>query len=172
MTPRSDSTAWVADSGLFIACGRQENTKYTALERFATHNQITFIIPQHVYEELNSAPAQSTPGQIPIDSAITSGWVTVADDLDYTNSTVSTVMDRTRSYIANSSNRSEDQIERADTALAGVAIQLLLQGPASSVCLLTTDADAGQGVVTAIEAAGFTDQITLKDGFELIESIT
>lgn len=67
----SDSRAWVADSGLFIACGRQENTKYTALERFATHNQVTFTIPQQVYEELTGAPAQSTPGQIPIDSAIT-----------------------------------------------------------------------------------------------------
>lgn len=172
MSTPSDSTAWVADSGLFIACGRQENTKYTALERFATHNQITFIIPQQVYEELTGAPAQSTPGQIPIDSAITSGWVTVAEELDYTNSTIATVMDRTRSYITNSSNRPEDQIERADTALAGVAVQLVLQGSAPSVCLVTTDADAGQGVVTAIEAAGFTDQITFKDGFELIESIT
>lgn len=47
-----------------------------------------------------------------------------------------------------------------------------LQRSASSVCFVTTDADAGQGVVTAIEAAGFTDQITFKDGFELIESIT
>ncbi|WP_122091141.1 hypothetical protein [Halalkalicoccus subterraneus] len=172
MTIPPNSKAWVADSGLFIACGRQENTKYIALERFATHNQITFIIPQQVYEELTGAPAQSTPGQIPIDSAIASGWVTVAEDLDYTNSTVSTVLDRTRSYIANSSNRPEDQIERADTTLAGVAVQLLLQGSASSVCLITTDIDAGQGTVTAIEAAGFTDQITLKDGFELIESIT
>lgn len=82
-------------------------------------------------------------------------------------------MDRTRSHIANSSNRPEDQIERADTALAGVAVQLLLQGsaPSPSVCLVTTDTDAGQGVVTAVEAAGFTDQITFKDGFELIESI-
>ncbi len=51
MNTPSDSTAWVADSGLFIACGRQENAKYTALERFATHNKITFVIPQHVYEE-------------------------------------------------------------------------------------------------------------------------
>jgi len=30
-----ESVAWVGDSGLFIACGRQQNNKYTALERFA-----------------------------------------------------------------------------------------------------------------------------------------
>lgn len=33
--PCDDSVVWIADTGLFIACGRQQNNKYTALERFA-----------------------------------------------------------------------------------------------------------------------------------------
>ncbi len=86
-TRTTNKTAWVADSGFFIACGRQENAKYTALEQYATQHGITFIVPRSVYEELGGAPAQSTPGQIPIDSAIQRGWVTVADELDYTDST-------------------------------------------------------------------------------------
>jgi len=51
-----DAVAWVGDSGLFIACGRQQNNKYTALERFARRHDITFVIPQRVYEELGGAP--------------------------------------------------------------------------------------------------------------------
>src|SRR6056297_4075560 len=93
------SVAWIGDSGLFIACGRQQNNKYTALERFARRRDITFVIPQRVYDELGGAPDRSTPGQTPINSAIDAGWVTVADDPDYTNSTVSKVMDTVRGYI-------------------------------------------------------------------------
>ena len=43
--PFQESVAWVADTGVFIACGRQQNTKYTALERFAQRNDLTFVIP-------------------------------------------------------------------------------------------------------------------------------
>ena len=119
------SVGWVADTGLFIACGRQQNNKYTALQRYAQQNDLRFVIPQRVYDELGGAPSRSTPGQTPINSAIDTGWVTVADDPDYTNSTVAKVMDDVRSFIARSSNRDEDQIEKADTALAAVAVELL-----------------------------------------------
>ena len=64
--PFQGSVAWIADSGLFIACGRQQNNKYTALERFAAQNDLTFVIPQRVYDELGGAPDRSTPGQTPI----------------------------------------------------------------------------------------------------------
>lgn len=164
--------AWVADTGLFIACGRQQNTKHTALERFAQRNEITFVIPQRVYGELGGAPEPSTPGQLPITSAIDAGWVTVADDLDYTNPTVATVMDDVRSYIAHAANRPEDQIEKADAALAGVAVQLLEQNDILSVSVVTTDTDAGRGVAKAIETNGFPNRIEIIDGFELVADLT
>ena len=77
-----EPVAWVADTGLFIACGRQQNNKYTALERYARQNDLRFVIPQRVYDELGGAPDRSTPGQTPINSAIDAGWVTVADEPD------------------------------------------------------------------------------------------
>ena len=166
-----ESVAWVADTGLFVACGRQQNNKYTALERFAQRNDLTFVIPQRVYDELGGAPDRSTPGQTPINSAIDAGWVTVADEPDYTNSTVSQVMDDVRSFIARSSNRDEDQIEKADTALAAVAVELL-QGDNEFVCVVTTDVDAGEGVVASLEANGFENRAQFKNGFELIDEIT
>jgi len=166
-----ESVAWVADTGLFIVCGRQQNNKYTALERYAQQNNLRFVIPQRVYDELGGAPDRSTPGQAPINSAIDAGWVTVAGEPDYTNSTVSQVMDDVQSFIARSSNRDEDQIEEADTALAAVAVELL-QIDSEFVCVVTTDIDAGEGVVASLEANGFENRAQFKNGFELINEIT
>ena len=167
-----EDSVWVADTGLFIACGRQQNNKYVALRQFAQRKGISFVIPRRVHEELGGAPDRSTPGRTPINSAIDAGWVTVADELDYSNSTVASVMDDVRTFIARASNRDEDRVEKADTALAGVAAQLLERGDASSVVVVTTDRDAGEGAVRALEADGFDGRIEFKDGFELIEEIT
>jgi len=166
------SVAWVADAGLFIACGRQQHNKYTALERFARQNGITFVIPRRVYDELGGAPERSTSGQTPINSAIDAGWVTVADDPDYTDSTVAQVMDATRRYIAHASKRDEDCVEKADTALAAVAVEYLGTDQYSYVCIVTTDEDAGEGAVSALESNGFENRARFKNGFELIAGIT
>lgn len=166
-----DSVVWIADTGLFIACGRQQNNKYTALERFARRNDLTLVIPQRVYDELGGAPDRSTPGQTPINSAIDAGWVTVADEPDYTNSTVAQVMDDVRQFIAHSSNRDEDNIEKADTALAAIAVEYLDSESADYACIVTTDGDAGEGTVTALEANGFENRIQFKYGFELIDEM-
>ncbi|SDG40414.1 hypothetical protein [Halorientalis regularis] len=169
--PMQEGVVWIADTGLFVACGRQQNNKYTALERFAQRNDLSLVIPQRVYDELGGAPDRSTPGQTPINSAIDAGWVMVADEPDYTNSTVSKVMDDVRTFIAQSSNRREDQIEKADTALAAVAAERLDAGDGEFACVVTTDIDAGEGIVTALSRNGFDDRVQFKNGFELIEEI-
>ncbi|SFC75054.1 hypothetical protein SAMN05444422_12021 [Halobiforma haloterrestris] len=169
--PIEESVVWVADTGLFVACGRQQNNKYTALERFAQRNDLSFVIPQRVYDELGGAPNRSTPGQTPINSAIDTGWVTVAEEPDYTNSTVARVMDDVRTHIAQSSNRREDQIEKADTALAAVAVERLDAGDIEFACIVTTDIDAGEGIVSALSRNGFDERVQFKNGFELIEEI-
>ena len=170
--PSQETVVWVADTGLFIACGRQQNNKYTALQQFVQRNDITLVLPQRVYDELGGAPDRSTPGQTPINSALNDGWVEVADPPDYTNSTVSQVMDGVRGYIARSSNRDEDQIEKADTALAAVAATRLDDGSTEYACIITTDIDAGEGVVAALEENGFEGRVQFKNGFGLIDEIT
>ena len=170
--PMGERALWVVDTGVFIACGRQQNNKYTALERFAQRNDLSFVIPRRVYDELGGAPDRSTPGQTPINSAINAGWVTVAAEPDYTNSTVSQVMDDVRTYIAQSSNRPDDQIEKADTALAAVAAERLDEGDADFAYVVTTDTDAGDGIVSALSRNGFDERAQFRDGFELIEEIT
>lgn len=171
-TTHVENPAWIADTGLFIACGRQHNDKYTALARFAQRHDRTFVIPHRVYDELGGAPDRSTPGETPINTAIDAGWVRVADPLDYANPTVATVMDDVRGYIARASNRDEDTIEKADTALAGLAGQFFDNNEAAYIYLVTTDIHAGEGSVAAVEAAGFDGQIEVVDGSDLIEKIT
>lgn len=170
--PTQKGVIWVADTGLFVACGRQQNNKYAALERFARRNDLSLVIPQRVYDELGGASDRSTPGQTPINSAIDAGWVEVAEEPDYTNSTVSQVMDDVRTFIARSSNRREDQIEKADTALAAVAAERLGADDANFACIVTTDIDAGEGIISALARNGFDGRIRFKNGFELIEEIT
>jgi hypothetical protein len=55
-----ENAVWIADSGVVIACGRQQQNKYTALERFAQRNEILFVISQRVHEELGGAPDRSS----------------------------------------------------------------------------------------------------------------
>ncbi|AWB28675.1 hypothetical protein [Halococcoides cellulosivorans] len=169
--PMGEAVVWIADTGLFVACGRQQNAKYTALEQFARRNDLTFVLPQRVYAELTDAPVRSTPGETPIDDAIAAGWVTVAEEPTYTDGTVARVMDDARRSIAQSSNRRDDQIEKADTALAAVAAERL-SDEAEFASVVTTDVDAGEATVTALAANGFQDRVRFKDGFELIEEIT
>ena len=42
----------IADSGLFVAMGQPSNSRYQAVRRFASRNDITFVLPERVYEEL------------------------------------------------------------------------------------------------------------------------
>ena len=164
------TTAWVADTGLFVACGRRDDEKHVALSRFARRRGIEFVIPRSVHEELGGAPERSTPESVPVDAAIDEGWVRVADP-DYTDPLVLTVMDDARRFIANASNRDEDRIEKADTALAGVAAGLLADGPADAVRLVTTDRDAGEATVAVLDSHGFDEQVEWRDGFELLDDL-
>ena len=46
------SALHIADTGLFVAVGQPSNSRYQAVRRFARRNDITFVLPERVYEEL------------------------------------------------------------------------------------------------------------------------
>jgi hypothetical protein len=81
-------------------------------------------------------------------------------------------MDDVRTFIAQLSNRQEDRIEKADTALAAVAADRLDMGDAEFACVVTTDIGAGEGIVSALSRNGFDGRVQFKNGFELIEEST
>jgi len=66
----------IADTGLFVAMRQPSNSRYQAVRRFARRNDVTFVLPERVYEELTvDDPDVEAP---PIDTAIDEDWATVA----------------------------------------------------------------------------------------------
>lgn len=155
------TTVYLADTGVFVRCGGPDNEKFQRLRRALRQSGISLRIPQRVYDELGGDPvADEYPsGTIPYSDGFKEGWIVVADDLDYTNPLVSTVMDETRRFIANETDRNEDIIEKTDTALVGLAAQLLDTGKADVVVLLTTDKPAGRAAETLLSEHGFRECI-------------
>lgn len=163
------SVAHIADTGLFVAMGRQSNSRYRAVRQFARRKNITFVLPQRVAEELSL----DTPGsrQLAVEDAIEDGWVSVAEPLNFTQPVVSRVMDGIQRYIASADDRPADEIERADAALAALAVQQLNAGAAAEVYIYTTDIAAGEGAETVLASEGFGDSVTFVDGFRFIEDL-
>lgn len=162
----------VADTGLFVALGRPSNARYRAVRRFARRNDVTFVLPERVYEELSVDARDAPDGRAPpVDVAIEEGWTTVAEPLDFSRPIVSEVMDGVRRYIASADDRQADEIERADAALAALAVQRLSAGEASEAYVYTTDVAAGEGAETVLASKGYGDSITFVDGFRFVEDL-
>jgi len=155
------TTVYIADTGIFVRSGGPDNTKYQQLRQAVRQAGVSLLIPQRVYEELGGDPSASEypSGDIPYPDAIEEGWVVVADELDYTNPTVATVMDEARRFIANETERAQDRVEKTDTALLGLAAQLLDTEKADMIVLLTTDKPAGQAAEPLLREHGFRDRI-------------
>ena len=159
----------IADTGLFVAMGQPSNSRYQAVRRFARRNDVTFVLPERVYEELTvDGPDVEAP---PIDAAIDEGWATVAAPLEFSEPVVSRVMDGVQRYIANADDRPADEVERADAALAALAAQHLSAGSAAEVYIYTTDIAAGEGAETVLASERYGDSVTYVNGFRFIEDL-
>lgn len=170
----SDQVAHIVDTCVFVACGRTDNPKFRGLANEAKRRDATFRIPPRVYEELGGDPETDvySSGSLPIESAVQAGWVTVVKSLDYTDPTVSQVMDDARRFIAAETDRSEDSVEKADTAVIGLAVQLLNQGRAKTVIIYTGDQPAGNTATQIIPRYGFdADQIEWIDGNAFVDRL-
>jgi hypothetical protein len=119
---------------------------------------------RRIYKELggDSAADEYPSGNIAYSDGFEEGWIVVADELDYTNPLVSTVMDEARRFIANETGRDEDLTEKADTALVGLAAQVLDTGESDHVVLLTTDKPAGRAAEALLSQHGFSDGIEFR----------
>ncbi|CCQ34970.1 hypothetical protein HLRTI_003087 [Halorhabdus tiamatea SARL4B] len=158
------TTVYIADTGVFVRCGGPDKSKFQRLRRALQQAGVSLRIPQRVYQELGGNPAADKypSGDIPYADGFEDGWIVVAEELDYANPLVSTVMDEVRRFIANETDRDEDIIEKADTALVGLAAQVLDTGEADHVVLLTTDKPAGRAAEALLPQHGFSDSIEFR----------
>ncbi|WP_458190549.1 hypothetical protein [Haladaptatus sp. NG-WS-4] len=159
----------IADTGLFVAMGQPSNRRYQAVRTFARRNDITFVLPERVYDELTvNTPDGKTS---PVDTAIEQEWARIAAPLDYSHGLVSRTMDGVQRYIANADDRPAGEIERADPALAGVAAQALIEKSADHAYIYTTDRLAGEGAVNVFDREGYGDSVTYVNGFRFVEDL-
>ena len=159
----------IADTGLFVAMGQPSNSRYQAVRRFARRSDVTFVLPERVYEEMTVDDPEVE--DVSIDVAIDEGWATVAAPLEFSEPIVSRVMDGVQRYIANADNRPADKVERADPALAALAAQELSVGAETEVYTYTTDIAAGEGTETVLASEGYGDSVTFMNGFRFIEDL-
>lgn len=159
----------IADTGLFVAMGHPSNRRYQAVQRFAKRHDVTFVLPERVYDEL-TGEREEIKGP-PVDTAIEEGWARIAAPLEFSEPIVSRAMDGVQRYIANADDRPADEVERADAALAALAAQHLSRGTATDVYIYTTDIAAGEGAETVLESEGYGDSIIFVNGFDFIEDL-
>lgn len=169
------TTVYISDTGVFVRCGGPDNDKFQRLRQALRQAGVSLRVPQRVYEELGGEPAadEYPSADIPYPKGFEEGWITVGEELDYTNPLISTVMDEARQFIASETGRDEDMIEKTDTALVGLAAHALETGEADHVVLLTTDKPAGRAAETLLPQHGFRDQIEFRYvSVEYLETIT
>ncbi|WP_435159115.1 hypothetical protein [Haladaptatus sp. DFWS20] len=76
-------------------------------------------------------------------------------------------MDIVQRYIATATEQDADTVEKADSAIGGVAAQLLDQNKAKSVTVYTADKAARRGIEFALTKHGYGDRIKTVDTFAL-----
>lgn len=130
----SESTA-IIDSSVLFAMGGPSNEKYQAFERFVRRRAITVMIPQQVAEELGESPDAYAYQRDRLRAAQDAGWVEPGR-IDVSIPRVPEVVDktRTRMHHLSADDVTEDEIEKTDTVLAGLAYQYVVGDDTTSRC--------------------------------------
>lgn len=166
-----DGTVVVLDTGVLVACGLPDNEKYRSLASFAARVDARLVVPRRVYEELGETPDAYDGSGAVVDQAVEAGWLSVLEELDYSVENVSRAMDAVRGRIGSLSGRGPDDVEQADAALAGAAVQVSASGPVERVVVVTTDGPAGAAIQRILGDIEQVDR-TVLDGFVFIDWLT
>ncbi len=172
MTPHeipSDSIA-IIDSSVLFAMGGPSNDKYQALERFVRRQNISVKIPDQVAKELGESPAQYEYQRDRLRAAQDAGWLD-RGEIDFTIPNVSKIVDKTRTRMAKlaASDVSEDDIEKTDTILAGVAYQYAIEK--HDVSVLVSDRLAQRAITDVLAATAVSEYIVVVEGRELLQKL-
>lgn len=166
----SDSIA-VIDTSVLFAMGGPSNEKYQAFERFVRRRTIAARVPERVAEELGESPTAYTYQRDRLQAARDAGWLEI-DRVDFTIAGVSEVVDKTRRRMLSLSadDVTEDELEKTDTVLAGIAYQYVVDEE-THVAILVSDRIAEQAIEDALSAVGVGDRTTVVDGREFLHEL-
>ena len=161
----------IIDSSVLFAIGAPDNEKYQAFQRFVTQRELSVYIPTHVAEELGEAPDAYTFHRERLRAAQEAGWLERAE-IDYENPNVSEAIDRTRKRMVNLSAEdvSEDEIEKTDTVLAGLAYQYGTH-PQAHVTVFVSDGIAEEAIRDVLSAMDIENRILVVEGRQFIQDL-
>ncbi|GAB7010219.1 hypothetical protein [Halorubrum trueperi] len=163
------------DSSVLISCGRRESTRFQALAREARQRDVVFRVPPQVYAEVAGDPSLEaySLSDTAVDDAIREGWMKVTESPTYSVADVSKVMDQARAFIATASDRPEDIVEKTDTEVVGLALEMLHSGTARRVTVVTNDIPLGEAARSLIPQYGYDrGQVTWLTGGELADELS
>jgi hypothetical protein len=166
----SKSTA-IIDSSVLFAMGGPNNEKYSAFEEFVTRRGLTVKVPEQVAEELGESPEAYAYQRERLRAAQNAGWLE-SGRIDFSNPRVSEVVDKTRKRMVNLSadDVTEDEIERTDTVLAGLAYQYATGG-ATHVAIFVSDRIAEQAIEDVLSATDVSDTTAVIEGRAFLEEL-
>lgn len=166
----ADSIA-VIDTSVLFAMGGPENEKYHAFQRFATRTNLTVTVPEQVARELGESPDVYTYQRDRLRAAQEAGWLT-STQIDFTISGVPGVVDRTRQRMAKRSaaDVSEDEIEKTDTILAGVAYQFATSD-FTHVTVFVSDRLAEDAIRDVLDSTSVGERTLVVEGRQFLDRL-
>jgi len=161
----------IIDTSVLFAMGGPSNDKYQAFEEYVTRRDIAVRIPDHVAEELGESPEAYRYQRDRLRSAQDAGWLERAE-VDFTDSGVSSAIDRTREriYSLSADDVTEDDIETTDAVLAGLAYQYATKGP-RHVAVLVSDILAEQAIDDVLRSMDPPDEIDVVEGRTFVREL-
>ena len=159
LTP--ETTALV-DTNLFVAIGGPTNSKYRALREYVRRRDLVLEVPRRVERELSTMHYSNR-----VETAVEEGWAERIDPPSPTDSNAVDAMDFVRREIANRTDKDEHDVEKADTALAGLAVERLERGD-ESVAVLTDDRVAARAIEMGVARSGCEGSLTVFTRDDLI----
>jgi hypothetical protein len=157
----TETTALV-DTNLLVAVGGPSNAKYSALREYVEERNVVLKVPRRVEKELSTMHYGDR-----VETAVREGWAERIDPPSPTDSAAVDAMDFVRREIANQTGKDEHDVEKADTALAGLAVEYLERGD-GPVAVLTDDRVAARAIEMGTARSDCTGSVSVFTRDDLI----
>lgn len=148
-------TVALVDTNFLVAVGGPTNSKYRALREYVQQRDVVLKVPRRVERELSTMHYADR-----VERAVEEGWAERIDPPSPTDSEAVNAMDFVRREIARQTGKDEHDVEKADTALAGLAVEYLKRTD-EPVAVLTDDRVAARAIETGTARSDCDGSVTV-----------
>jgi hypothetical protein len=172
--PASIPSGVVVDTSVVSAMGNPGTDKNRAFAKLFTAADATACIPPCVVDEIEGETGRAYEAPTRVLHGERRGWMervpAFTDGAQYRNGPVAShVADRVRERIAGRFDVPEHEVEKTDTLLPGVAVQLLASGEHDRTGVLIKDRYAAKAAHTVLENTVYEELIRIYRGKPFIE---